>query len=240
MAQAEIIVGYGNEFDYPPVPARCNDCNWPWDYSIPDEPVCMSCGKRPLGFSNYESFARQKSPMHQYTSADLSQRESRRKSEARQESRRIAHKERMLKRNKLRSKDRLLNTLKALKLYLGCWDIEKPHQHKLNKSVEQIAPIIQKKTNTVYVYIKGFVIQPNIGPANTKEWNMIHTFIYEYMGLSELQIAFALNSSWEAVKTYRRDIETFVVTPPRRVRPKPGNEVYESDLKTAKDESIVG
>ncbi len=178
--------------------------------------------------------------MHQYSVGDISAIRARKEGEKRRMFSREAHKQRLLLRQREWNTPRLYRTLATAKLYIACAEIEKPHKHKLGKSVEEIAEELNLKPKTIKTYIQVFNIDPNTGPTKTRLWNIYHTFIFQYAGLSEAQIAFALNTGWEVLKNYKAFIEDNVLITQQRILPKPGLEVRKSDFNLSKGEVLVG
>jgi len=178
--------------------------------------------------------------MHQYSVGDLSAIRARKEGEKRRMISREAHKQRLLLRQREWNTPRLSRTLATAKLYIACAEIEKPHKHELGKSVNEIAEELNLSPGTIKNYIEIFGIDPDIGPQKTRVWNIYHTFIFQYAGLSESQIAFAINTGWEVLKNYKAFIEEYVLPTQQRILPKPGLEVRKSDFNLSKGEVLVG
>ena len=108
---------------------------------------------------------------------------------------------------------RLMRVLPVIKLYVGCWELEKVHKHQLGLHPKVIAETLNYNVNTTRGYIRRFKLKPDTGPTNSYQWNILHTFIYNYEGYSEVVISNALNVDLQSVRNYRKFIEEQITEP---------------------------
>lgn len=108
---------------------------------------------------------------------------------------------------------RLMRVLPVIKLYVGCWELDKVHKHQSGLQPKVIAETLNYNVNTTRGYIRRFKLKPDTGPTNSYQWNILHTFIYNYEGYSEDAISNALNVDLQSVRNYRKFIEEQITEP---------------------------